>query len=153
MRGATDKTELAIVISQLLWLLRDRDRSVFENLLILIPVDSNFYTSITKIRTLRSLLDKIQNHLGFTDIQSKIPIQAESSMRMMSCIDPFVNVLRTTVAASACVVGGVDHISILPYDRVYVEENKDVDSEMGHRIARNIHSLLEEEVLTNKDGE
>ena len=68
-------------------------------------------------------------------------------MRMMSCIDPFVNVLRSTVATSACVVGGADHISILPYDRVFVEEGKAMDSEMGHRIARNIHSLLDEEVL------
>ena len=50
MRGATDKTELAIVISQLLWLLRGREQSVFDNLLIHIPIDSNFYTSITKIK-------------------------------------------------------------------------------------------------------
>ena len=147
IRGATDKTELAIVISQLLWVLRDREQSIFDNLLIHIPIDSNFYTSITKIRTLRNLLDKLQDYLGFTDTQSRIPIQTESSMRMMSCIDPFVNVLRSTVAASACVVGGADHISILPYDRVFVEEGKAMDSEMGHRIARNIHSLLDEEVL------
>ena len=46
---------------------------------------------------------------------------------MMSCIDPFVNVLRSTVAVSAGAGGGADHISILPYDRD-LREGKAMDS-------------------------
>ena len=91
-------------------------------------------------------MDKLQDYLGFTDTQSRIPIQTnhpsydELYRSICQCVTKYGS-------NSACVVGGADHISILPYDRVFVEEGKAMDSEMGHRIARNIHSLLDEEVL------
>ena len=71
-----------------------------------------------KIRTLR--VPAIYKNLRF---DTKSPIHTETSLRMMSQIDPFVNVLRTTLSASACVIGGVDGIGISPFEIAFLDED------------------------------
>jgi methylmalonyl-CoA mutase len=56
---------------------------------------------------------------------------------MMSKYDPWVNMLRTTVAAFAAGVGGADAVTVLPFDSVL-----GVPDGFGRRIARNTSSLL-----------
>ncbi len=56
---------------------------------------------------------------------------------MLTRYDPWVNLLRTTVAAFAAGVGGADAITVLPFDtRLGVPDN------LGRRMARNTSSLL-----------
>jgi methylmalonyl-CoA mutase len=55
----------------------------------------------------------------------------------MSAYDPWVNMLRTTVAAFAAGVGGADAITVLPFDSPL-----GVPDAFGRRIARNTSSLL-----------
>ena len=56
---------------------------------------------------------------------------------MMSKYDPWVNMLRTTVAAFAAGVGGADSVTVLPFDSVLGRPDA-----FGRRIARNTSSLL-----------
>jgi methylmalonyl-CoA mutase len=56
---------------------------------------------------------------------------------MMSAYDPWVNMLRTTVAAFAAGVGGADAVTVLPFDSPLGRPDA-----FGRRIARNTGSLL-----------
>ena len=56
---------------------------------------------------------------------------------MMTRYDPWVNLLRTTVAAFAAGVGGADAVTVLPFDT-----RLGVPDALGRRMARNISSLL-----------
>ena len=60
---------------------------------------------------------------------------------MMTAYDPWVNVLRSTVACFAAGIAGADAITVLPHDHVRGAEA----TELGRRIARNTQSILLEE--------
>ena len=59
---------------------------------------------------------------------------------MMSKYDPWVNMLRTTVAAFAAGVGGADAVTVLPFDSPLGRPDA-----LGRRIARNTSHLLVDE--------
>src|SRR3546814_2877302 len=60
-----------------------------------------------------------------------------TSLPMMSKSDPYVNMLRTTVASFAAVVGGAESVTWLPFDSAL-----GVPDAFSRRIARNTSSLL-----------
>ena len=62
---------------------------------------------------------------------------AVTSRPMMSKYDPWVNMLRTTVAAFAATVGGADAVTVQPFDRPLGRPDA-----FGRRIARNQMALL-----------
>ena len=59
---------------------------------------------------------------------------------MMTRRDPYVNMLRTTIAAFAAGVAGADSVTVLPFDAAI-----GIPEAMGRRIARNTQALLLEE--------
>jgi methylmalonyl-CoA mutase len=59
---------------------------------------------------------------------------------MMTRRDPYVNLLRTTIAAFAAGVGGADAITVLPFD-----DRLGLPDETSRRLARNIQALLQDE--------
>ena len=65
---------------------------------------------------------------------------AVTSRPMMSKYDPWVNMLRTTVAAFAATVGGADAVTVQPFDRPLGRPDA-----FGRRIARNQMALLLDE--------
>ncbi|MDP2773034.1 MAG: methylmalonyl-CoA mutase family protein, partial [Nocardioides sp.] len=56
---------------------------------------------------------------------------------MMSRYDPYVNMLRTTVAGFAAGVGGADSVTVLPFDAPL-----GTPEVLGRRVARNTSALL-----------
>jgi methylmalonyl-CoA mutase len=60
-----------------------------------------------------------------------------TSRPMMSAYDPWVNMLRATVAAFAAGAGGADAVTVVPFDSPLGEPDS-----FGRRIARNTSSLL-----------
>jgi methylmalonyl-CoA mutase len=56
---------------------------------------------------------------------------------MLTRYDPWVNLLRTTVAAFAAGVGGADAVTVLPFDT-----RLGIPDALGRRMARNTSSLL-----------
>jgi methylmalonyl-CoA mutase len=65
---------------------------------------------------------------------------AVTSTVMMTERDPWVNMLRTTVACLAAAVGGADSITVLPFDSALGLPN-----DFSRRIARNTQAILHDE--------
>ncbi|NEB69823.1 methylmalonyl-CoA mutase, partial [Streptomyces fulvissimus] len=65
---------------------------------------------------------------------------AVTSPVMMTRRDPWVNMLRTTVAALGAGVGGADAVTVLPFD-----QELGVPDAFARRIARNTSTILIEE--------
>ncbi|MET0233907.1 MAG: methylmalonyl-CoA mutase family protein, partial [Kibdelosporangium sp.] len=65
---------------------------------------------------------------------------AVTSAAMMAGRDPWVNMLRTTLACFGAGVGGADSVTVLPFDDAI-----GLPDDFARRIARNTHSVLLEE--------
>jgi methylmalonyl-CoA mutase len=69
-----------------------------------------------------------------------IHLSASTSERMMARRDPWVNLLRTTVACAAAAFGGAEAITVLPFTWALGKPDT-----FARRIARNTHLVLQEE--------
>jgi methylmalonyl-CoA mutase len=93
------------------------------------------FPTIAKLRAARRLWARVvELSEGSVSAQRQ---HAVTSRPMMSKYDPWVNMLRTTVAAFAAGVGGADSVTVLPFDSVLGRPDA-----FGRRIARNTSSLL-----------
>ena len=68
-----------------------------------------------------------------------------SSLPMMTQRDPWVNMLRTTLAAFAAGVGGADTVQVHPFDAAIPDGLDGTSASFARRIARNTQLLLLEE--------
>lgn len=82
---------------------------------------------------------------GICKCAAKMRIHAETSTFNKTIFDANVNMLRTQTEAMSASLGGVDSLTVLPYDITY--KNADDFSE---RIARNQQLLLKEESHLDK---
>ena len=141
-RGASDVQELGYVLAVGAGALRDLTSAGFAVAeaaglleLRLAATDEQFPT-IAKLRAARRLWARMLELSGVDD-PDPVRIHAVTSRPMMSAHDPWVNLLRTTVAAFAAGVGGVDAITVVPFDSPLGEPDA-----FGRRIARNTSHLL-----------
>ena len=106
--------------------------------------DDDQFMTIAKIRAARQLWGRVADALGFPD-DGAAPIHAVTSRAMMTQRDPWVNMLRTTVAAFGAGVGGADTVHVLPFDAAIPGGLPGVSVDFARRIARNSQLLLLEE--------
>ncbi|MDQ2847358.1 MAG: methylmalonyl-CoA mutase family protein [Actinomycetota bacterium] len=93
------------------------------------------FVSIAKLRAARQLWARVVELSGLpADAQRQ---HAVTSRPMMTRYDPWVNMLRTTVAAFAAGAGGAQAVTVLPFDSAL-----GVPDGFGRRIARNVSHLL-----------
>jgi methylmalonyl-CoA mutase len=95
-------------------------------------------TTIAKLRAARRLWARVLELSGAADTAQHQ--HAVTSRPMMSKYDPWVNMLRTTVAAFAAGVAGADAVTVLPFDTPLGRPDA-----FGRRIARNTSHLLIDE--------
>ncbi|MFG1944352.1 methylmalonyl-CoA mutase family protein [Nonomuraea sp. NPDC048826] len=95
------------------------------------------FATIAKLRAARRLWDRVTEVTGASGPQRQ---HAVTSSAMMTARDPWVNMLRTTVACFAAGVGGADAVTVQPFDAVVRRPDA-----FSRRIARNTQSLLLEE--------
>jgi len=96
------------------------------------------FLTMAKLRAARQLWARVTEAC---DIEPAAQRQhAVTSGAMMSRRDPYVNMIRTTVACFAAAVGGADAITVSPFDAAI-----GVPDQLGLRIARNTQLLLREE--------
>jgi methylmalonyl-CoA mutase len=93
------------------------------------------FPTIAKLRAARRLWARVLELSEATERAQRQHVV--TSRPMMSKYDPWVNMLRTTVAAFAAGVGGADSVTVLPFDSPL-----GVPDAFGRRIARNTSSLL-----------
>ncbi len=101
--------------------------------------DDQFLT-IAKLRAARKLWSRVAAACGVPEpLQGQLQ-HAVTSWPMMTRRDPYVNMLRTTVAAFAAGVGGADAVTVLPFDAAI-----GLPDVLGRRVARNTQALILEE--------
>lgn len=109
-------------------------------------VGSNYFMEIAKFRAARYLWSKIVNVYGLSDAgNAAMFIHCSNSQYNKTVYDPYVNMLRTTTETMSSVLGGIDSMTVLPFNAVY--ERTTVFSE---RIARNQQLVLKGESYFDK---
>lgn len=141
--GASDAQELGWAIATGVAYLRllaeegfDVDRAAGMVEFRLAATDEQFPT-IAKFRAARRMWTRVLEASGGA---GGMQLHAVTSRPMASRRDPWVNMLRGTVAAFAAGVGGADAVTVVPFD-----EPLGVPDALGRRVARNTSSLLIEE--------
>ncbi|WP_024934900.1 methylmalonyl-CoA mutase subunit beta [Actinomadura welshii] len=104
-----------------------------------LAVNADQFSSIAKLRAMRRLWARVAEVSGAFEGTSA-RVHAVTSAAMMTRRDPWVNMLRTTVAAFAAGAGGADAVTVRPFDaRLGLSDG------FARRIARNTQTLLLEE--------
>jgi methylmalonyl-CoA mutase len=142
--GGSEAEELAYVLATALAYLRaleasgvalaDARRMIYFRL----AADADQFLTTAKFRALRKLWARVEEACGLTPAPAFIV--AETAWRMMTRRDPFVNMLRATVAVVAAGLGGADSIAIVPHTAAIGLPNG-----FARRIACNTQLILLEE--------
>ena len=109
-----------------------------------VSVDDDQFASIAKLRALRKIWARVAGVVGAPEVGGALT-HAVTALSMYSQRDPWVNMLRSTVAAFGAGVGGADQVSVLPYDAALPASKRTSGSTFTRRIARNTQLLLLEE--------
>jgi len=109
-----------------------------------LAADDDQFLTIAKIRALRQLWARVAEVVGQPDNGAAV-VHAETSLPMMTQRDPWVNMLRTTLAAFGAGVGGADTVLVFPFDVAIEGGCPGMATSFARRMARNIQLLLLEE--------
>jgi methylmalonyl-CoA mutase len=109
-----------------------------------IAADDDQFITIAKIRAVRQLWARVTEVAGAPEAGAAI-VHAETSLAMMTQRDPWVNMLRTTLAAFGAGVGGADTVLVWPFDAAIAGGQPGTSAGFARRIARNTQLLLLEE--------
>jgi methylmalonyl-CoA mutase len=109
-----------------------------------LAADDDQFTTIAKMRAARQLWARVAEVAGAPD-RGAATVHAETSLPMMTRRDPWVNMLRTTLAAFGAGVGGADTVLVWPFDSAIPGGFGDTAVGFSRRIARNTQLLLLEE--------
>jgi methylmalonyl-CoA mutase len=97
------------------------------------------FLTVAKLRAARRLWARVAEMCGAPDAGAQVQ-HAVTSPVMATRRDPWVNMLRATVATLAAGVGGADAVTVLPYDHTL-----GLPDPFARRIARNTSTILLEE--------
>jgi methylmalonyl-CoA mutase len=106
--------------------------------------DDDQFMTIAKLRAARRLWARVAEVAGDGAAGAAV-VHAVSSAPMMSRRDPWVNMLRTTLAAFAAGVGGADTVLVAPFDAAIPGGLPGTATTFTRRMARNTQLLLLEE--------
>jgi methylmalonyl-CoA mutase len=109
-----------------------------------LAADDDQFMTIAKMRAARQLWARVAEVVGDPEGGAAI-VHAETSLPMMTQRDPWVNLLRCTLAAFGAGVGGADTVLAFPFDVAIPGGFPGVASGFARRIARNTQLLLLEE--------
>jgi len=103
-----------------------------------LAADADQFLTMAKFRAVRSLWARVEAACG---LSPKRPLlTAETAWRMMTKRDPYVNLLRTTIAVAAAALGGADAVTVLPHTAPI-----GLPDAFARRLARNCQLVLLEE--------
>lgn len=108
-------------------------------------IGTHHFLAIAKLRAARQLWSRVIEASGGEPKSGAMWIHARTSHRVLTQRDPYVNLLRNTVAAFAAGIGGADVITSVPFDAM-----TGLPSEFSRRVARNTVLVLREESHLNR---
>ena len=106
--------------------------------------DDDQFMTIAKLRAARQLWARVAEVVGEPEAGAA-RLHAVTSLPMMTQRDPWVNMLRTTVAAFSAGAGGADTVLVHPFDVAIPGGFPGTATSFARRIARNTQLLLLEE--------
>ncbi len=119
--------------------LDDARRMIFFRM----TTDAEQFLTIAKFRALRKLWARVEEVCGLAP--APLFVSAETAWRMMTKRDPYVNMLRATVAVFSAGLGGADSVTVQPYTAAL-----GLPDGSARRIARNTQLVLTEEANVHR---
>ncbi|WP_017974273.1 methylmalonyl-CoA mutase subunit beta [Actinopolyspora halophila] len=98
------------------------------------------FTTIAKLRAARRLWERVLRACGVAEHARGQRQHAVTSSAMLTRHDPWVNMLRSTIAAFAAGAGGAQSVTVQPFDTPL-----GLPDSFSRRIARNTQALLTDE--------
>ncbi len=142
--GGTDAQEIAVMAASGLAYVKamvaagaDMDAALGKVALSL-AADADYFAAIAKMRAARAVWARVAGALSST--APTVRIEARSSRRMLSTLDPWVNMLRLTSAAFGASIGGAESIMLEPFTQPLGRATP-----FARRQSRNIQLVLMEE--------
>jgi methylmalonyl-CoA mutase len=142
--GGSEVQELAFVLAAGVQYLRalesagvtleDAQGTIYARL----SADADQFLTMAKFRALRLLWARIEQSCGLTP--KPLFVAAETAWRMLTRRDPYVNMLRATIATFSAGLGGADSITVLPHTLAL-----GLPDAFARRAARNTQLVLLEE--------
>jgi methylmalonyl-CoA mutase len=142
--GGSEAQELAFAIASAVEYLRALEASgvaladVCGMIYFRLSADADEFLTLAKFRAIRKLWARVEEACGVTPKPAYVA--AETAWRMMTRRDPYVNMLRTTIAVAAAGLGGADSITVLPHTAAL-----GLPDAFARRVARNTQLILLEE--------
>ncbi len=142
--GGTEAQELCFAISSALAYLRALDTVGVEieaarrMISFRLAADADEFLTLAKFRALRRLWARVEESCGVTP--EPLHLHGETAWRMTSQRDPWVNILRATVATFSAGLGGADSVSVTPFTQAL-----GLPDDFARRVARNTQLVLIEE--------
>ncbi len=103
----------------------------------------NQIATIAKFRAIRLLWGAVLRETGLP--ATPVRVHGTTAWRSLTRRDPYVNLLRATVAAFAAGVGGADSLTVLPYTQAL-----GLPDPFARRLARNTQLILLEEANVHR---
>ncbi len=108
-----------------------------------LSADADQFLTLAKFRSLRLLWARIEDVCGLTP--KPLFIAADTAWRMLTQRDPYVNMLRATMATFSAGLGGANAITVLPHTLAL-----GLPDPFARRVARNTQLVLLEESNLSK---
>ena len=103
-----------------------------------LSADADQFLTLAKFRALRLLWARIEQACGLTP--KPLFVAAETAFRMLTQRDPYVNMLRATIATFSAGLGGANAVTVLPHTLAL-----GLPDPFARRVARNTQLVLLEE--------
>lgn len=148
--GATAAWELGATIAAAVAYLRLLTESglpigdALQQISLRLAADDDQFMTLAKMRAARLLWARVAEVAGAPDRGAAV-VHAETSLPMMTQRDPWVNMLRCTLAAFGAGVGGADTVLVYAFDVAIPGGWPGTATSFARRIARNTQLLLLEE--------
>ncbi|MDN3719777.1 methylmalonyl-CoA mutase family protein [Roseibium salinum] len=142
--GATPAQELALVLASGAAYLRVLEETKLQpaewadRISMSVVANADQFGSIAKARAIRALWSCVLEGAGLP--QARMALHMNTSFRMLTARDPWVNLLRNTVAVFAAGIGGADSVLVLPHTL-----GVGLPDGFARGLARNTQSILLEE--------
>lgn len=114
--------------------------TIAQKIAFTFSVGTHVFIEVAKLRAARLLWAKIVAAFGGSADSQKLQLHIRTSSLNKTAIDPYVNILRTTVEGFAAAVGGCQSLQLHPFDSAIRPPD-----EFSRRIARNQQLILQKE--------
>lgn len=148
--GADNGLELALTVAAAVAHLRDltaaglSPEAALRQITFGVSADDDQFATIAKFRALRKIWARVAEVVGAPEVGGALT-HGVTDLSMYSQRDPWVNMLRSTIAAFGAGVGGADQLTVLGYDATIPADKRTSSASFSRRIARNTQLLLLEE--------